>query len=217
MPIKPVLKVWCLPSMPEEALNKLHADLVDAVITIKRFGVSGENDIIVLFPPDMMRHGLGAEILVEYESSHNYLDGGHKDLELLSAKLGHVLRKHFPDTLIQCKATTRDANIQTYWMSSEGTVSREEVERARMAALKFLPHFQLKMRESCYCAENLADNKGPCAHCNMVAAYNKVIQDATDILGIGDAAEFLARASVYLRMCREEHWFQDISKEVGWE
>ena len=61
----PVIKVWCLPQMTEEQLNKLHKNIVQAVVGITELGLKDESDMTCLFPPDMMSYGLGEEIVIE--------------------------------------------------------------------------------------------------------------------------------------------------------
>jgi hypothetical protein len=64
----PVIKVWCLPpNQSEEQLNELHNSIVDAVIGIKELGLKSEKDLTNLFVPDLMRYGLGTEIIVEID------------------------------------------------------------------------------------------------------------------------------------------------------
>jgi len=62
-----VIKVWCLPTLSQEALLSLFKDIVAAVVAIEKLGVKSENEMLVLFPPDTMTYGLGKEVLVEVD------------------------------------------------------------------------------------------------------------------------------------------------------
>jgi len=62
----PVVKVWCLPAdLTEEQLQALHRSIVDEAVSMPEFGIKDEKHITVLFPPDMMKYGLGSEIIIE--------------------------------------------------------------------------------------------------------------------------------------------------------
>lgn len=62
------VKVWCLPANEtEEQLRELHKSIVRAMQDLPPLEIVDENDMLVLFVPDMMKYGLGNEILVEVE------------------------------------------------------------------------------------------------------------------------------------------------------
>lgn len=61
-----VVKVWCLPpDQSEDVLRRLHLTIVDEVFKIRELGINDENDMVVLFPSDLMKYGLGEEIVIE--------------------------------------------------------------------------------------------------------------------------------------------------------
>lgn len=61
-----IIKVWCLPpDQSEKDLNKLHRAIVAAVVSVSELGLQDQNDMTCLFPADLMKYGLGEEIIVE--------------------------------------------------------------------------------------------------------------------------------------------------------
>lgn len=99
----PVIKVWCLPVVTESKLNELHQSIVRACMDIEELGIKNEKAVTCLFPPDMMKYGLGSEIIVEVTGlfeKHNRTDGVRKRL---AEKLGEAVKGQFPDTgLVEC-------------------------------------------------------------------------------------------------------------------
>ena len=51
-----VIKVWCLPSdQSEDDLNRLHQAIVKAAVSVPELCLKGENDMVCLFPTDLMK------------------------------------------------------------------------------------------------------------------------------------------------------------------
>ena len=98
----PVIKVWCLPQMTEEQLNKLHKNIVHAVVGITELGLKDESDMTCLFPPDMMRYGLGEEIIVEVTGLFEKPERSKNVRRLLAAMLGLRVKEIFPNAHIEC-------------------------------------------------------------------------------------------------------------------
>ena len=70
MAINVIVKIWCLPVLrdplyQEKQLLELHNMIVATTMGIPEFGVQSEKDMLNLFPADMMKYGLGKEILIE--------------------------------------------------------------------------------------------------------------------------------------------------------
>jgi hypothetical protein len=98
----PIVKVWCLPEHQTEAdLNKLHQAIVLAIIGVKKLGIKNQNDIACLFPPDLMKYGLGDEIIVEIELPHKprYAD---LILQHLAKSLGESVHILYPKAKVEC-------------------------------------------------------------------------------------------------------------------
>jgi hypothetical protein len=98
--MKLVIKVWCLPKMAEDQLRQLHVKIVAAVVGITVLRLKDENDMVCLFPPDMMSYGLGEEIIIEV--THCLL-GGKRARQDLSIALRDAVKTMFPETrVIEC-------------------------------------------------------------------------------------------------------------------
>ena len=92
-----VIRVWCLPEQTEEELRKVHQAIVKAVEDVEEFGLKGEESMMVLFPADMMKYGLGSQILVEAETYFRPLSwSGGNPWKKLRDNLYDTLSELFP-------------------------------------------------------------------------------------------------------------------------
>jgi len=215
MPIKPVLKVWCLPSMSEEALNALHKDLVAASVSVEKLNLKGEEDLIVLFPADQMQYGLGSVVLLEYSDPEAYWKR-YGVFEQLASNLGNAAKRHLPNAkFIQCLAATLDSRTRGEWTSEQYT-TREEVEKIHAAAIKLFPHFKQEASKHCYCEANAIDFKGACSHHNVLAQYKWAVDQGRVVLDTKGPVEFQELADVYVAACKDPTWFKAIYDELGW-
>ncbi len=98
----PVIKVWCLPSLNESELNQVFEDLVKAVEGVPELGLKGKDSITVLFPPDMMRFGLGTEIIIEVTGLFEKPERTEEVRNRLAEYLGKTIIKHFPSSMVEC-------------------------------------------------------------------------------------------------------------------
>lgn len=99
----PVIKIWCLPEVGEPKLNSLHQALVQAVRNVPEIGVADEKDMTCLFPSDMMKYGLGTEIIIEVTSLYERPDRITEVRNRLAQELVDAVHGQFPDTeLIEC-------------------------------------------------------------------------------------------------------------------
>jgi hypothetical protein len=96
------VKVWCLPlDTPQEKLEKLHVEIVTAFMNESAFGVKDEMGLIVMFPKDLMSHGLGTDILIEVESQMNHqyeIAPGRVAEELV-----RIVGLEFPKAVVTCE------------------------------------------------------------------------------------------------------------------
>lgn len=194
--IKPVLKAWCLPKLPENRLVALHKALVAAVVSVKGLKVKGEQDLVVLFPTDMMQYGLGAEILAEYQHTDDELDD---ELDTLAAKLGNVLRRDFPKACIQVEVRPGVADYEQHCWNSESVSSRKQVEKIVAAGERRQPKLDHAVEKHCHCEANAADHKGPCGYCNEAGANRRMVQAGKKVLATKDPAEFQVAADVFVQ------------------
>ena len=102
MPVpKMVVRLWCLPTQTEEELKSLHQALVAALVRAD-IGIMGENDVIVLFPSDMMTYGLGSEILVEISHLPTPTNMNYVTLKWhVAHSVETVVKRRFPDAYVQ--------------------------------------------------------------------------------------------------------------------
>jgi hypothetical protein len=99
----PVIKLWCLPESEEAKLNELHQSIVRAVADVPELGVRDEKDITCLFPSDMMKYGLGTEIIVEVTGLYEKPERTKEVRQRLAEGLVGAVKGHFPDTeVIEC-------------------------------------------------------------------------------------------------------------------
>ena len=96
---KPVIKVWCLPKQTESQLKKLFKSIVSVVGSVPKLGPKDQDEIVVLFPVDAMKFGLGTEIVVEASGF------GKKSLprKQLKKELKTTLKKKYPKAAVQCQ------------------------------------------------------------------------------------------------------------------
>ena len=113
----PVIKVWCLPSMTEKQLQKLHKDIVGAVVSVEELGLKGEDDMTCLFPSDMMSYGLGSEIIIEVTGLFEKPERTYEVRNLLALFLGGAIAKRFPRARIECFIYPFNPK-QGFWSSS---------------------------------------------------------------------------------------------------
>jgi len=93
----PVIKVWCLPETSETKLNELYNEIVKALRTVEELGIKNSNGITCLFPTDMMKFGIGKEIIVEVTGLFDKPERTEKVRQELAEKLGQVVAGSFPD------------------------------------------------------------------------------------------------------------------------
>ena len=114
-----VIKVWCLPSdQSEDDLNRLHQAIVKAVVSVSELDVKDENDMVCLFPADLMKYGLGEEIIVEI--------GGLPDMPMknvlipirLAENVGKSVSASYPKAIVKCSVEHFNSS-KAVWISTE--------------------------------------------------------------------------------------------------
>lgn len=127
----PIIKVWCLPQLEEVELNGLHKDIVGAVTSVHEFGFKDENDMTCLFPSDMMKYGLGSEIIVEISGLFEKPERTPRVIELLAFRVGLAVAQHFPKAKIECLVYSFNPDHRFWSCKSYDDYQRQEAERAR--------------------------------------------------------------------------------------
>jgi hypothetical protein len=115
----PNIKMWCLPQdLSEERLREIHKAVVKAVVDIKELGIRGEQDMITLFPPDMMKYGAGTEIIIEVGELFDKPERTPQVRQRLATSLGETVKAMFPDAKVVCKLDPPFDPKQGYWVST---------------------------------------------------------------------------------------------------
>ena len=100
-----VIKVWCLPSgQSENDLNHLHKAIVKAVVSVSELCLRDENDMMCLFPADLMKYGLGEEIIIEIDGLPDVPRRNLTVCEKLAKCVGESVSDIYPKAKIECSA-----------------------------------------------------------------------------------------------------------------
>jgi hypothetical protein len=114
----PVIKIWCLPQSKESQLRKLHKAIVSAVVGITELGLTSENDMTVLFVPDMMKYGLGTEIIIEVTGLFPKPERTSGVIQKLAEQLGMAVRNLYPAAKVECFVQQFNP-VVGFWSSNE--------------------------------------------------------------------------------------------------
>jgi len=114
----PVIKVWCLPKLSERNLNKVHRWVVSAVESVPELGLKSEKSMTILFPTDMMKYGLGTEIIIEVAGLFVNQERTNKVRERLAQAIGTAIKEFFPRAMVKCFVYSFDP-AQGFWESPE--------------------------------------------------------------------------------------------------
>jgi hypothetical protein len=118
----PVIKVWCLPQVEEEKLNELHRGIVAAVVGIEELGLKDETEMTCLFPSDMMKYGLGSEIIVEVTGLSEKPERTASVHERLAWHLGMAVQRLFPKATVECFIYPFNP-VQGFWRSEGSKIT----------------------------------------------------------------------------------------------
>lgn len=109
----PVVKVWALPEdQTEEDFLRLYNDVVAAVVTDNELPYKDEKQVIVLFPPDLMSHRLGTQILIEvsavYFSQPNDRSEEYRGYlrVTLAKRLVRAVNALYPKSVVVCHCSS---------------------------------------------------------------------------------------------------------------
>jgi len=115
----PIIKVWCLPAnQTEEKLQKLHKTIVGAVVSVSKLGLKDQNDMTCLFPPDLMKYGLGEEIIIEVTGLFEKPNRTNEVFRELAKKLGESVHELYPYARVECFIQSFNP-MQGFWTSAE--------------------------------------------------------------------------------------------------
>jgi len=127
----PVIKVWCLPSgQTEDDLNRLHQAIVKAVVSVSELGLKDQNDMTCLFPPDLMKYGLGEEIIIEIGGLFRKPERTQEIRQRLAENVGRAVSGFYPKAKTECFVTTFVTTIDSsngFWTSAKSAPAEEEL------------------------------------------------------------------------------------------
>jgi hypothetical protein len=115
----PHITVWCLPDLNEEKLRELHNKLVAATVGVKELGLKGEGDMLNTFPPDMMKYGLGSEIMVHVAELWDKPERTPEVRNRLALELGEAVESMFPDAVVAVRLDPPFDPKQGFWTNKK--------------------------------------------------------------------------------------------------
>jgi len=114
----PIIKVWCLPAnQTEENLRALHSAIVAAVIEVNELGLKDQNDMTCLFPPDLMKYGLGEEIIIEVTGLFDRPERTDEVRQRLARNVGEAVHLLYPEAKVECLVATINP-VKGFWTSA---------------------------------------------------------------------------------------------------
>ncbi|MEI6842938.1 MAG: DNA-directed RNA polymerase subunit alpha C-terminal domain-containing protein [bacterium] len=120
----PIIKVWCLPKLPEEKLREIFQAMISAVESIEALGLKAGNSVTVLFPTDMMSYGIGEEIIIEVSGLFKKAERTFSVRNQLAYNLGTAIQEFFPDALIECFIQSFNMD-QGFWSSRQEPLPKD--------------------------------------------------------------------------------------------
>lgn len=114
----PFIKVWCLPAgQTEDSLRQLHQRIVAGVIAVPELGLRSEKDMTCLFLPDLMRYGLGEEIIVEVAGLFEKPERTPEVRNRLAQSIGEWVKALYPEAMVEVFVHPFNQNISGFWKS----------------------------------------------------------------------------------------------------
>lgn len=113
----PVIRVNCLPEQTEDQMRNLHQKIVAAVTSISELGLKSQNDMTCLFPGDMMKYGLGEEIVVEVFGLFIERERTIAVRTRLAEAIGKAIHDLFPESMVEVFVIPFDQFAEAFWSS----------------------------------------------------------------------------------------------------
>jgi len=117
------VKVWCLPNDSEIVLNSLYKSIVEALVSIPELSIKGEEDILCLFPPDLMKYGLGEEISIEINGLPFMFSKNEPVCERIAKCVGKSVSAIYPKARVECSVEEFNA-YKKVWDSEKSKKER---------------------------------------------------------------------------------------------
>lgn len=99
----PVVKVWLLPRGEQKEMEQLIFNIIDTIRAIPEMGLSSRDDVTVLMPADLVKMGVGDELIVEITKVFDKPERTQEVLGMLANRVGLVLADYALNHIPQCK------------------------------------------------------------------------------------------------------------------
>ena len=126
----PVIKVWCLPKSSERKLKKVYKCIIEAVKSVIELGLKDDESITILFPTDMMKYGLGEEIIVEVTGLLVRTEHAREARQLLAKAIGTVIKDLYPKAMIECFVFSYD-HTQGFWTNPREELGQKPIKKGK--------------------------------------------------------------------------------------
>ena len=132
---KLTIEVLCLSRLSQRKLNILFKNIVGVGVGIdelRQIGYRTEKDMLVLFPPDMMKYGLGSDILIRVTGLKEHENTEHKIRRLLAGELVEVVQKSVPTAEVNCRVSP--PNSEDVHASLPAILKKRRAEKPKTVA-----------------------------------------------------------------------------------
>jgi hypothetical protein len=110
-----IVKVWCLPEgLTEEELQDFFWKIVSTAKSVHGAGVSSEKDVLILFPTDRMKWGLGEDILAEIGGLPRI---SRESKKVFGQRVGETIKERFPSAHVESVVENLDPRRTITWAS----------------------------------------------------------------------------------------------------
>jgi hypothetical protein len=208
------------PTDNEKMLRELHQEIVAAAAGIAGLKINGEDDLLVLFPPDLMRHGIGKELFVEIGQFGAVPRLDTDGQRHLCVAVGHAVKAKRPGAKVRCAIDPQvwrsyDSAGAVEWLSGP-PITREEVERLQASLQRHRASADAEASKKCSCEQNSVDHKGTCIYHAALASYDYLLKQADTVL-VAEQPDFPVLADTFVATCMKESFCGDFQKEMGWK
>ena len=127
------IKVWCLPALSQDKLQDMFWEVVDGVGSVEsmvKAGHTGPGNMLILFPSDLMKFGLGTEVLIEVTGLTDVSLRNIRDLDELAEKLAKIVHRFVHKGQINCCVHMADP-FTWRWQSGRGKALIERRSKCR--------------------------------------------------------------------------------------
>jgi len=95
----PVIKVWCLPKLPEQKLLEVFQGIIGAVVSVHELGLKSEKDMSVIAP---VGYHASSEIIVEVTGLFVKPERTNEVRKRLAEVICITINGLFPKAMVKC-------------------------------------------------------------------------------------------------------------------